>query len=147
MNNDTLKTFLEARIAEVKKESNFHLRAMEGCAARIEELKTILVAIDDISKEEKYKNVQENIRKTPLKACFLESDDVKRVNVFLEFMDKCGDERVYSKCRVKMPKLEAYLYRKKSRLWPTWPAFLDDYDMWVHRVGPWSNILIKGKTD
>ena len=143
MNNDTLRTFLEARIAEVKKESNFHLRAMEGCASRMEELRSILVAIDDLSKEETHKNVQENIRKgTSLKDCFLEPDDVKRVNIFLEFIDKCGDETVYSKCRVRMPKLEHYIYRK-TKLWPNWQGFLDDYNKWVKREGHWANVLVK----
>ena len=142
MDNTTLKTFLEARIAEVKKESNFHLRAIEGCAARMEELRTILVTIDDLSQEEKKKNVQENIRKEAFKDRFREPDDVKRANLFLEFMDKCGDETVYAKCRVKMPKIERYIYRK-TKLWPNWKEFLKDYNMWVKREGHWANILSK----
>ena len=143
MNNNTLRTFLEARIAEVKKESNFHVRAAEGCAARLEELRSILVTIDDLEKDEKYKNVQESIQQgSSFKNCFVEPDDVKRANLFLEFLDKCGDERVYGKCRVLMPKLEHYIYRK-GKLWPKWQAFLDDFDMWVKREGHWANVLPK----
>lgn len=143
MDNTTLKTYLEARIAEVKKESNFHLRAMEGCAARIEELRTILATIDNLSTEETHKNIQENIGKvSSFKNCFVEPDDVKRANLFLEFMDKCEDETAYGKCRVKMPKLEHYIYRK-NRLWNGWADFLKDYNMWVKREGHWKNVLPK----
>jgi len=141
MDNNSLITLLENRIIELKEEKDYHLRAIGQCGAKIEELESVKIAFDILLTEMKNKNIQENIRKNTFKDVLREPDDVNRINIFLQFKEKCGGETAYAICRKKMPKLETALYRK-NRLWPNWKAFLEDYNMWVKREGPWANILV-----
>jgi hypothetical protein len=153
--NGSLKNILTNRIAELKKEREIQLNAVAFSSAKIEELERLQTTIDDfcyqqmvgggrITKEEQRKNIQENIKRNTLKDVLTDPDDARRINFFIRFREKCGEETNYRKCHEKMdkPRLETVLYRK-NRLWNNWKDFLEDYRMWTNREGRWSNVLVK----
>ena len=146
MDNNALNCIITDRITALKNKREYHLNAAGFCSAKIEELEALQVVIDKTTKEIKNQNIKEYIHKNTLKSVLVEPDDAKRVNAFLEFMDKCGEEKNYMRCRSKMPKLESLLYRK-NRLWYSWKEFLEDYDMWIKREGHWSKVLVKEEDD
>jgi len=149
LNTMNLRVILDCRIEELENKREHHLSEMRNlkeevarCSAKIEELKNVQNLIEKTSKEEKKNTIQENIKKNTLKNILTDTDDAKRFNIFQDFTAKCGGERNYMKCRVKMPKLESVIHRK-NRLWRSWKEFLEDYDMCTKREGRWSNILVK----
>lgn len=74
---------------------------------------------------------------------FMDGKDITKVNIFLEFLDKCGEATDFKTIRKKMPKTEYYIYNKKARLWNSYMEFKDDYKAWLNREGYWTNAIPK----
>jgi len=74
----------------------------------------------------------------------MDDKDIKKNNLFLEYLDKIGNEILTWKLvKQKMPKLEYYLYNKQKRLWANMNDFLKDFDAWLNRKGYWTNAVPK----
>lgn len=78
---------------------------------------------------------------TPGMAKFMDDKDVTKINLFLQFLDKCGDDPSKANIQKVFPKLNHYIYNKKRRLWNSIPEFKHDFDDWVARRGYWTNAL------
>jgi len=80
----------------------------------------------------------------PNSSKIMDDKDIKKVNLFFEYLDKVGDEPLTWKLiKQKMPKIEYYIYNKKKRLWNSVQEFTNDFKEWVNREGYWTNALPK----
>lgn len=134
---------ITSRIDELQKEvEKAHLFISEA-EIRIRELRRLLEFLAEKSTEAKKKRIKNNIKGNMLKDLLPDERDAKKVNIFLEFMERCGDEPVYGHARKKMAKLETYIYKKQSKLWNNWREFREDFTKWVNREGSWAGVLPK----
>lgn len=78
---------------------------------------------------------------SPGRAKLMDDKDVTKINLFLQFLDRCGEEPSKANIQKVFPKLNHYIYNKKRRLWNSIPEFKQDLDDWVARRGYWTNAL------
>ena len=142
MNRNSVEQLIKQRIDVLEDAKRQYELGIGECSIKIDELNFILSEIEAQAKLATKAIVHTQIKENSLKAVLSDETDARRANIFLEFMEKCGDESVYMTARKKMPRLETALYRK-NRLWANWKAFKEDFHRWVNREGPWANILPK----
>jgi hypothetical protein len=144
-----LEQLIDDRILQLEDERTEHNEKMEierlagvNCNVRIQELQTLREEAKEQLATMRKANIQKEIKRNTLKDLLTDPKDATRFNVFIEFMDKCGDESVYKVAVRKMSKLGSVIYGKK-RLWVSWPVFKEDFHMWLEREGRWAGILDK----
>jgi len=98
---------------------------------------------NSISANHKLKIVERKESISSESSKFMDNKDVKKVNLFLEFLDKCGEATEFKIIRKQMPKIEYYIYNKKKRLWNGFQEFRNDYKSWLNREGYWTNAIPK----
>lgn len=136
-----VKYFIEKKISEAVEERETLLKMLEEIEIKLGVYKEIA---KEFQVEVEREIITQKIRGTtlPKEYRLLEEDDRKRVNIFLEYTEKCGKVLEAKVFREKMPKLNHYLYNKKSRLWNSWDEFSEDIQQWWSRTGRWENILV-----
>lgn len=71
----------------------------------------------------------------------MDRKDSKKINIFLEFIDKCGGENFeYKFMMSRFHRMHYYLY-SKNKLWNGINDFRQDFENWVNREGYWTNAL------
>lgn len=140
MKKDPLVQVILDRINELTTWVEEYRATADNYAIQIAALRDILEEIEEKDKELKREVVSNNIKKNTLKTLLPDERDAKRVNIFLEFLDKVGEPpSSFIQAREKMSKLETAIYR--NRLWSGWPAFKEDYRRWLNREEPWTGVL------
>ena len=78
---------------------------------------------------------------------FMDDKDIKKINIFLGYSSAMSAEGntdmsiVVAKKR--FPKIEYYIYNKKSKLWNGYSDFCKDLKDWSARKGYWTNAIPK----
>lgn len=143
MKKDPLVQVILDRINELTTWVEEYRATADNYAIQIAALRDILEEIEEKDKELKRGVVSNNIKKNSLKALLPDEKDARRVNIFLEFLDRIGEPpSAYADVRSRMPKLETAIYRHK--LWKGWPDFKEDYRRWLNREAPWTGVLGRG---
>jgi hypothetical protein len=112
---------------------------------KIRELDVKIKILEEFSqylgKKEKKKNIMDNIANSSQTSSsnFMDEKDIKKVNLFLEYMDKIGEIVPIQEAKRRMPRLEYYIYRK--RIWKNWNEFSQDYNDWLDKKGYWENLV------
>jgi hypothetical protein len=140
MNKGSLMQVILDRIDELTARAEEHQAAARNCAVQIAALHDVIKKIEDEDKKMKKEVISSNIKKNALKTLLPDERDARRVNIFLEFLDKVGElPSSFTQAKERMPKLGTAIYRHK--LWNSWPEFKKDYRRWLNREEPWTGIL------
>ena len=116
-----------------------------ACEQEVKQLKFKKTCMEEFFQDQAEKQKEDiKARRTeisPGMAKFMDDKDVTKINLFLQFLDKCGDDPARANIQKVFPKLNHYIYNKKRRLWNSIPEFKADFDDWVARKGYWTNAL------
>jgi hypothetical protein len=119
----------------------------QECQQKIKDIPVKICALNELINNMKQKqNLTIVERKESIKlntSKLMDNKDILKVNLFLEFLEKCNDDTTFKTVREKMPKIEYYIYNKKKRLWSGYQQFRDDFDAWLNRKGYWTNAIPK----
>lgn len=112
----------------------------------LKEVKNIDIQVMSLNKFKdnlikKDNNIKKERQETINECKYMEEKDIHKINLFLEFLDKCNGDTSNKTVRVKMPKLEYYIYNKKKRLWNSYDDFRQDFNAWLNRQGYWENAI------
>lgn len=112
----------------------------------LKEVKNIDIQVMSLNKFKdnlikKNNNIKKERKETINECKYMEEKDIHKINLFLEFLDKCNGDTSNKIVRVKMPKLEYYIYNKKKRLWNSYDDFRQDFNAWLNRQGYWENAI------
>ena len=140
MSAESLKEIIDESIKKMLSEEQEYLQ-------KAKEIKIKICALNELKNEVDKKienNIKENIKDSPTINKTMDENDIKKINLFLEYLDKVGKEDITWKLiKLKMPKIEYYIYNKQKRLWSSMKDFQDDFNLWLNRKGHWTNAFPK----
>ena len=114
---------------------------------KLKEIRIKLCVLNELLENHKqteiqvFSEVKESITKFSGK--IIDQKDIKKINMFLEYSQKCPNEIYFDRAKKLVHGLDYYVYNKKVRLWSNWQEFLKDYKLFSSREGYWTNALPK----
>lgn len=137
-----MEEIIRNQMKELREKKAQFLNEAHKCDVQLEVLDRLMEDVKKKDEEIRKETIAKEITKDKAPGFLIDREDKKRINIFLEFMEKCEDELTYAKARAKMPRIESALYRH-PKLWQGWRDFKDDYHRWLNREGKWQGILEK----
>jgi hypothetical protein len=140
-----IKMCIDEYIKDLHKQIDEHMEIINNHQKFINEVNNKICGLTEFKKflDKKQKSLLEE-RKELVNAGdskFMDEKDIKKINLFLEFLDKCGDNINRTHIKQSLPKLEYYIYNKRAKLWNSFNDFKEDFENWVNREGYWTNAL------
>ena len=143
-----MKDKLTAYIKGLDEQLNKYYAEREAVAIRIDAL---LVEIDALRRFERAceNDARERVAgrasdMNGVSSVLVDERDAEKINLFMEALEKLGDDVSSSNVRKNMSKIHYCVYKK--RLWPSEAAFREDYRAWVDCRGHWANLPRRGET-
>lgn len=147
MNRQNMEHVIKQQMAAIKDRKLHLLDELASCDIQLETLQKLLTEVGKRELELQKQAISKEITGDVPAGIHLDRKTTEKINIFLEFIDKCGDETVFRIAKGKMPKLQTVIYQKKYRLWGGWIQFREDLYRWINREGEYAGILEKREDD
>lgn len=123
---------LNEYLNQLKKEERVLQERLQECQIKIRGIEVFQAG----KREEISSLKSKQLRPTIIKA---EENDEKKIDLFLELLDKCGENVTSRELKKKVPRSQYYIYSDRARLWENgFQEFMEDYHNWLNLKGHWA---------